>query len=126
MSLHRDILDSDCAQAAVGSRDTFAELRALAASGFRAGAIYADVPLRFDTYSEKGRDRCADRHYPTMTVDELIAMRPLILALAARDCALISGPRETCSERASKLSTGGALPIRPLASIGSKPGKAAP
>jgi N6-adenosine-specific RNA methylase IME4 len=69
-------------------RNTFSELEALAATGYRAGVIYADVPLRFDTWSDKGRGRCADQHYPTMTVEELIAMRPLILALAAKDCRL--------------------------------------
>jgi N6-adenosine-specific RNA methylase IME4 len=75
---------------AVGSRDTFAELRALAASGFRAGVIYTDNPLRYDTWGPGGRDRCADRHYPTMTVYELAAMARIIQALAARNCALLT------------------------------------
>jgi N6-adenosine-specific RNA methylase IME4 len=74
---------------------TVDDLAALAASGYRAGVIYPDVPARFKTYSDKGKQRGADRHYKTMTVDELKAMGPVIQTLAAKDCALLywtSGP----------------------------------
>ena len=33
--------------------------------------IYADPPWRFDVYSEKGRERTADQHYPTLSLDEI-------------------------------------------------------
>jgi N6-adenosine-specific RNA methylase IME4 len=47
--------------------------------------IYADPPWRFEPYSrETGMDRAADNHYPTMTLDELRALK----LPAAADCAL--------------------------------------
>jgi N6-adenosine-specific RNA methylase IME4 len=70
-------------------------LHELAADGFRAGVIYADVPSQFRAYSGEGKQRSAERYYDTMTVDELKAMAPLIQALAAENCALLywtSGP----------------------------------
>jgi N6-adenosine-specific RNA methylase IME4 len=33
--------------------------------------IYADPPWRFDVYSEMGRERTADQHYPTLSLDEI-------------------------------------------------------
>jgi N6-adenosine-specific RNA methylase IME4 len=50
------------------------------------GAILTDVPSRFATWSDKGKGRSAERHYPTMTWEELRALD--VSALAARDCAL--------------------------------------
>ena len=74
---------------------TVDDLAALAASGYRAGVIYPDVPARFEVYSDKGKQYSAERYYDTMTVDELKAMGPVIQTLAAKDCALFywtSGP----------------------------------
>ena len=49
------------------------------------GVIAADPPWRHEPYSrETGLDRAADNHYPTMTVDELMALQPP----AAKDCVL--------------------------------------
>lgn len=63
------------------------ELAAMAAAGTaRFGAIYADPAWTFDTYSAKGKDRSAERHYPTMT-DEEIGNLP-IKEIAADDCVL--------------------------------------
>ena len=45
--------------------------------------IYADPPWR---YARKGMQGAAERHYPTMTVDELCALP--VAELAARDSAL--------------------------------------
>jgi N6-adenosine-specific RNA methylase IME4 len=40
------------------------------------GVIYADPPWRFEPYSrDTGMERAADNHYPTMTVEELIALK---------------------------------------------------
>jgi N6-adenosine-specific RNA methylase IME4 len=74
---------------------TIDDLRALAASGYRADVIYADVPARFDAFSNENRTRGAERHYDTESVAELASMAPIIQALAAKDCALLywtSGP----------------------------------
>lgn len=50
------------------------------------GAIYADPPWRFETWSEKGSNRSADRHYATMSDAEIAALP--IGHLASRDCVL--------------------------------------
>jgi N6-adenosine-specific RNA methylase IME4 len=50
------------------------------------GAILVDPPTRYETWSEKGKGRSADNHYPTMTDEDLRAL-PMD-GLAARDCAL--------------------------------------
>lgn len=65
------------------------------------GAILADPPWRFATFSAKGRGRCPDgpiaarnmqrqnrteRHYATMTLDEIAAYP--VADYAARDCVL--------------------------------------
>lgn len=36
------------------------------------GVIYADPAWRFDTFSENGKDRSAENHYPTQGTDEII------------------------------------------------------
>ncbi len=72
---------------------TVDDLAALAASGARFGAILADPPWEYVTYSERGQDRGASRHYEVQTLDDILAMP--IAPLAARDCALFlwtSGP----------------------------------
>ena len=48
--------------------------------------IYADPPWRFATYSDKGKKRSAEMHYPTLPVE---AIRTLpVNELAADDCVL--------------------------------------
>lgn len=37
----------------------------------RYSIIYADPPWQFKTYSDKGKGRSAERHYPTMTKTEI-------------------------------------------------------
>lgn len=70
------------------------------------GCIEADPPWRFATFSEKGRDRCPDgqktnangnftdglnnspeRHYKTMTLEEIKALP--VAQSAAKDCLLL-------------------------------------
>lgn len=50
------------------------------------GAIYADPPWRFATYSDKGKGRSAEAHYDCMTLADIKAMP--VAAWAARDAAL--------------------------------------
>jgi N6-adenosine-specific RNA methylase IME4 len=38
------------------------------------GAILADPPWRFETWSDKGKDRAAENHYPTLTFEELLEL----------------------------------------------------
>jgi N6-adenosine-specific RNA methylase IME4 len=65
---------------------TVDDLHALAASGYRAGVIYVDAPWEFRTYSGKGKQRSAERHYDVMTLDQIKALP--VAQLAAKDCAL--------------------------------------
>lgn len=73
------------ARAAQGG--TIDDVVALAATGFRAGVIYVDPPWTFRTYSGKGKQRSAERHYDVMSLDEIQAMP--VAQLAAKDCALL-------------------------------------
>jgi N6-adenosine-specific RNA methylase IME4 len=49
-------------------------------------SILADPPWRFETWSDAGKDRAAEQHYPTMTMEEMCALD--VAALAARDSVL--------------------------------------
>jgi N6-adenosine-specific RNA methylase IME4 len=67
---------------------TVEDLDALAATGYRTPVIYADPPWSFEAYSGKGKQRAADRYYDTQRLDDIAAMAPHVMALAADDCAL--------------------------------------
>jgi N6-adenosine-specific RNA methylase IME4 len=69
--------------------DTVADLRALAESGRTFAGILADPAWRYRTWSERGTGRGAGMHYRTMSLEEIIAMAPLVQSLAARDCVLL-------------------------------------
>jgi N6-adenosine-specific RNA methylase IME4 len=65
---------------------TVADLEALVGAGKRFGVIYADPPWPFQTYSEKGKQRSAERHYDTWSLERIKALP--VGQLAASDCAL--------------------------------------
>src|SRR5258708_2619956 len=53
--------------------------------------IYADPPWKFEVYSEKGLDRTAAQHYPTLTDQEIINFKidgKTVPEIAYRDAAL--------------------------------------
>lgn len=50
------------------------------------GAIEADPPWAFATWSKKNQKRAAERHYPTMSFEEIINLP--VEKLAKSDCAL--------------------------------------
>ena len=50
------------------------------------GVIYADPPYSYRVWSEKGKGRCAENHYPTMPIEQICALP--VADLADRDCAL--------------------------------------
>jgi N6-adenosine-specific RNA methylase IME4 len=52
----------------------------------RFGAILADPPWTFQTYSEKGKGRSAEAHYDVMTVPDICEMP--VASWAAPDCVL--------------------------------------
>ena len=54
--------------------------------GMQFGAIMADPPWKYETWSDDGQGRSAERHYRTMTVDEIKAVP--VGELAAPDCVL--------------------------------------
>jgi N6-adenosine-specific RNA methylase IME4 len=55
-------------------------------NGIQASAILVDAPVRFETWSDKGKGRSAERHYRVMDWDRLIALD--VNSIAAPDCAL--------------------------------------
>jgi N6-adenosine-specific RNA methylase IME4 len=52
------------------------------------GVIYIDPPWHQEMYSDKGNLKSPIQHYPTMTDEELIAMRDDILFAAGPNCVL--------------------------------------
>ena len=38
------------------------------------GVIYADPPWSFKTYSEKGKDRSPEKHYPVLSISDIIRL----------------------------------------------------
>jgi N6-adenosine-specific RNA methylase IME4 len=50
--------------------------------------VYVDFPWQFKTHSQKGIGRSAERHYCTMTLDEIESYP--IASFAAPDCVLLS------------------------------------
>ena len=77
--------DPDVTKLAI-SRTIVTDLEALASTGQRFGAILADPPWRFETYSDAGKGRSAEQHYATQTLDDIKAMP--VASIAADDCAL--------------------------------------
>lgn len=67
---------------------TVKDLNSLVSSGKKFAAIMADPPWSFRVYSGKGKQRSADRHYNTASLDDIKALGPTIELLAADDCAL--------------------------------------
>jgi N6-adenosine-specific RNA methylase IME4 len=66
---------------------TVDDVIALAHSGKRFGVIYADPAWEFKVYSGKGKQRSAERHYDTASLDAIKALP--VAPLAAEDCALL-------------------------------------
>lgn len=64
-------------------------------------AIYTDNPWRFKTWSKKGLGKSADRHYPTMTLDEIKAMP--VGELAADDCVLFMWTTDPLLEKSFEV-----------------------
>ena len=48
--------------------------------------IYCDPPWRYGVWSDKGKGRSAENHYPTMSVDDICRLP--VADIAADDCAL--------------------------------------
>jgi N6-adenosine-specific RNA methylase IME4 len=65
---------------------TVADLETLIAAGQRFPVIHADAPWDFEVYSGKGKQRSAERHYDTMTLDQIKALP--VEKLAADNCTL--------------------------------------
>jgi N6-adenosine-specific RNA methylase IME4 len=66
---------------------TVADLEALVSTRKRFSVIYPDPSWPFETYSEKGKQRSAERHYDTMSLNQIKALP--VGQLAADDCALL-------------------------------------
>ena len=85
----RRVRGGDCEGVLAMSTSTKDDLVGLADAGAKFGTIYADPPWSFRVYSGKGKSRSAERHYDTMSLDDM--KNPAILPverLAADDCAL--------------------------------------
>lgn len=56
--------------------------------------IYADPPWSFKTYSEKGKDRSAERHYPTMNKGDI--QRLPVPRICEENCVLLLWVTSPC------------------------------
>lgn len=74
------------------------DLHALAASGFKAGAILTDPPWHFLARSEKGEGRSAAQHYTTDRLGEITSLP--VAQLAAPDCVLFTWMVDWCPKLA--------------------------
>lgn len=63
--------------------------------------IYADPPWRFKTYSNKGQGRSAERHYPTMTLDDIKTLP--VQEIAGKDCILFLWAIFPCLQEALQV-----------------------
>ena len=63
--------------------------------------IYADPPWRFKTYSNKGQGRSAERHYPTMTRDDIKTLP--VQEIAGKDCILFLWAIFPCLQEALQV-----------------------
>ena len=63
--------------------------------------IYADPPWRFKTYSNKGQRRSAERHYPTMTLDDIKTLS--VREIAGKDCILFLWAIFPCFQEALQV-----------------------
>jgi N6-adenosine-specific RNA methylase IME4 len=71
--------------------------------------IYADPPWEFEVYSEKGLDRTADQHYPTLTDQEIIDFKiygKSVPEIAHRDAVLFLWCTSSNFERALAIVKG--------------------
>lgn len=63
--------------------------------------IYADPPWRFATYSDKGKGRGAEKHYPTMPKHEIQALP--VPKISAKDSVLFLWATAPCLTEAFEL-----------------------
>lgn len=54
----------------------------------KANVILCDPPWAYDSYSDKGQQRSAEHHYPTMSMQDIYDLAPLIKELSAPNSAL--------------------------------------
>lgn len=55
-------------------------------NGMKYGAIYADPPWSFKTWSAKGQGKSAENHYQTLSIDDMCTLP--VQDMAANDCVL--------------------------------------
>jgi N6-adenosine-specific RNA methylase IME4 len=77
------------------------DLHALAASGFKAGAILADPAWQFIARSDKGEGRSASQHYDVQGLEAIKALP--IKTLAADDCVLFMWMVDWCPKWAFEV-----------------------
>lgn len=63
--------------------------------------IYADPPWQYKTWSEKGKGRCAERHYQTMKKEDIQALP--VPMLAEKNCVLFLWVTFPCIEEGLEL-----------------------
>lgn len=78
--------------------------------------IYADPPWEYKTYSNKGKGRSAERHYPTMTLEQIKALP--VADIAADNCALFMWTTTPLLEDSFAVLRAWGFQYKPLLSCG--------
>ena len=66
--------------------------------------ILADCPWRYEwSKGKEGGRFCPEKHYPTMTTDEICQMRDTIKKIADKNCALLMWATMPCLPDAIKV-----------------------
>lgn len=60
--------------------------------------IYADPPWSYKTYSEKGKTHSAEKHYPTMSIEDIKSLP--VSEIADKDCVLFMWTTFPCLKQA--------------------------
>jgi len=82
---------------------TVADLHALAASGYKAKALYLDPPWHFKARSDAGEGRSANLHYTTGAIDRIMEDLAPIKDCVADDCVMFMWMVDWCPQAALDL-----------------------
>jgi N6-adenosine-specific RNA methylase IME4 len=82
---------------------TVADLRALAASGYKAKALYLDPPWHFKARSDAGEGRSANLHYTTGAIERIMEDLAPVKDCVADDCVMFMWMVDWCPQAALDL-----------------------
>lgn len=80
--------------------------------------IYADPPWEWQTYSDKGRKKTSDKHYPLMRIDDIKDLP--VCEIADKDCILFMWVQDAHLENAIKIGNSWGFQYKTIAFVWDK------